>query len=116
MSHINNAASSSPIPGTVVLNVTFISSVDSPYTVLPTDDFIGVGTNTGPVTVLLPDAPLVGRTYIIKDTTSNASTNNITVTTVSGTDDIDGAATTVMNTDYESLEFIYGGSSKYYIY
>jgi len=116
MSHINNAASSSPIPGTVVLNVTYVVFGQSPYTVLPTDDFIAVNTTGGPVTILLPNAPLVGRTYVVKDSVSNAATNNITVTTVGGIDDIDGATTTVINTNFESLQFIYGGSGNYYIY
>ena len=116
MSHINSSGSGSIIPGTVVLNVTTVVFAQSPYTVLPTDEFIGVSTAGGPITILLPNAPLVGRTYIVKDIDGFASTDNITVTTVGGVDLIDSATSVIMNTDFESNSFIYGGSSNYYIY
>ena len=117
MSHINNAAGGgSPTPGTIVLNYTYVDAAMSPYTVLPTDDFIGADSSTGEIFILLTNAPQVGRTYIVKDIGNDAQANNIFVSTVSGLDLIDGSITTTMNTNLESLQFLYAGGSRYYIY
>lgn len=95
--------------GTTTLNYTGISS--GPYTVLSTDDYIGVTSSSTGITVKLPNAPATGRVVIIKDTSGNSSTYNITVTTVGGAVDIDGATSFIMNTNYESAQFIFNGTS-----
>jgi len=117
MSHISSSGGGGGgTPGELILHVTLITSAQSPYTVLLTDSFIGVDTSGGPVTVLLPDFPVLGRTFIIKDDSGNAATNNITVTTVSGIDSIDGISSFTMNTNLQAAQFIYAALGTYYIY
>lgn len=82
----------------------------TPYAVASTDQVIGVDTTSLDITIQLPDSPETGRVIIIKDATGNASNHNITVTTVSGVVLIDGATTLVMNSDYESIQFLYTGT------
>jgi len=67
-------------------------------------------TLTGAVSFTLPDITDVafGTTYTIKDGVGSAGTYNITVT-ASGTDVIDGAATYVMNTNYDSVTVVAWG-------
>ena len=73
------------------------------YTASPNDKAIGVGTSAGTYTITLPTASVVkGRAFIIKDEDGNAATNNITVAT-EGSETIDGAATYVLTSNYESV-------------
>ena len=69
----------------------------------------------GVITILLPNAPATGRVFTVKDKVGLAGTSNITVTTVGGAVTIDGATTFVMNTNYQSADFIFNGTS-YEIY
>ncbi len=76
----------------------------TPYTVLSTDEYIGVNV-AGAVVINLPAANSANFTLnylIIKDESGNAGVNNITITP-NGTDKIDGAATKVINTNYGSF-------------
>lgn len=78
----------------------------TPYTVLNSDNTLLLDTNlvAAAMTVRLPNAPTIdGRSWTIKDYTGAAATYNITVTTVSGTDTIDGATTFVLSKNYESI-------------
>ena len=93
------------------MNYTSITTADSPYTVLSTDDYISADATAGPITVRLPDAPSTGRVFIIKDAVGIAATNNITITTVGGAVTIDGSTSFVMNTAYESISVIFGGTN-----
>lgn len=95
--------------GTQTLNYTNVAA--SPYVVAATDTYISVNCSVIPITVQLPNAPATGRVYIIKDRTGNANVNNITVTTVGGVVNIDGAATFVMNTIFESIQVIFNGTA-----
>jgi hypothetical protein len=95
------------------LSYTLVST--SPYTVLTTDEYISVDSSGGAITIRLPNAATLGRTYVIKDKTGSAATNNITVTTVGGIVTLDGATTFVMNTPYETINII-GDGSIYEIY
>lgn len=95
--------------GTTVLAYTNVNT--TPYVVLSTDDWLGVDCSGGPITIQLPNAPTTGRTLIIKDRTGSANTNNITVTTVGGVVNIDGATTYVMNTQYSAIEVLFDGST-----
>ena len=65
----------------------------------------------GAKTVQLPNAPSTGRIFVVKDSTGSAATNNITVTTVGGAVNIDGATTFVMNAAYESITVVFDGTS-----
>lgn len=95
----------------IVTNYTGIVVGASPYTALSTDYYIAADVTGGAITVRLPTAPSTGRTFVVKDKVGLAATNNITVTSVSGAVNIDGATTFVMNTAYEAASFIFNGTS-----
>lgn len=95
--------------GSPVVFVTKITNSSSPYTVLSTDYFIAANSTAGAITVKLPNAPTEGQIYIIKDSFGTAASNNITVTTVGGTETIDGVTSFVMNTNYESVSLLFDG-------
>jgi hypothetical protein len=99
--------------GTTTLAYTNVNT--SPYVVLSTDDYLSVDCSAGAITIELPNAATLGRTFIIKDRTGSAATHNITVTTVGGVVDIDTATTFVMNTAFESIDVI-GSGNAYEIY
>lgn len=92
------------------LPYTEIDFADSPYTVLATDAFISVDTSGGAITVLLPNTTTTGREVVVKDRTGNGITNNITITTVGGLVNIDGAVTYVLDDDYDSVDILFGSS------
>jgi|SRR5579859_7233265 len=110
---ISNGAGSITISatGTTTLTVTSVNHAASPYTVLTTDEFLAVDVTAGVVSILLPNAPATGRVFYIKDSKGLAATSNITVTTVGGAVNIDGATSFVMNTAYESISVIFDGSA-----
>jgi hypothetical protein len=91
-----------------VTNYTAVST--SPYVVQPTDVVLGVTTSSIAITIQLPNAPTAGRAYVVKDASGNANTHNITVTTVGGAVNIDGATSVTMNSSYESLQFLFNGT------
>lgn len=99
--------------GTTTLTYTPVNT--TPYVVLATDEFISVDCSGAPITIQLPNAPSTGRVFIIKDRTGNANVNNITVTTVGGAVNIDGAATYTMNTQFAAINVIFSGTA-YEIY
>lgn len=90
---------------------TLVTDADSPYTVLSNDYYLSVDSTAGSVTMLLPDASSTGRNFIIKDKAGTSATNNITITTVSGTTLIDGATSLTMQTNYQSINLIFDGAS-----
>jgi len=94
---------------TSVLNYTLVAV--SPYVVTATDQFLGVSTGLMAITVQLPNVPVVGRVYMIKDILGNAAANNITVTTVGGGTFIDGVFNYVMNTNYAAVQVVFNGIS-----
>lgn len=79
-----------------------------PYTTLLTDGAIFVNSSGGAHTINLIATPETGTTFRIKDASGNAGINNITVTPASG--NIDGAASFVMTSNYESIDIIYSGT------
>jgi hypothetical protein len=90
------------------VNVTFGMS---PYAVTATDYFISCDTSGGAITILLPNAPTQYDQYVIKDRTGNASSNNVTVTTVGGIVTLDGVTSQLFTDGYDSLEMIFNGTS-----
>lgn len=92
-------------------NLTYTNVNATPYVVLATDEYLSVDTSALSITVQLPNAATSGRVFIIKDRTGAAATRNITVTTVGGVVNIDGAATFVMNTNFQSIQVIGNGST-----
>jgi len=108
-------------PGAINIETSGISSFSyknvnsSPYTVLTTDEYISVDCSGGPITIKLHNAATTGQSFTIKDRTGNASTNNITVTTVGGVVNIDGSTSFVLNTNYESINVL-GNSTSYEVW
>jgi len=89
------------------ISITFVSS--SPYVVLDSGYFLSVDT-TVIRTIQLPNAPATGRVIIVKDTTGLSGANQINVTTIGGVVTIDGATIFVINTNYESVQFVFDGT------
>lgn len=74
-----------------------------------TTDYIVLANSTSAAfTVTLP-AVTSGRKIIIKDSGGSAQTNNITVSPASGT--IDGAASFVINNNYQSIDLVSDGTN-----
>ena len=69
-----------------------------------------VDTSSSGITVTLPSSPSVGDTVALVDYASNASTNNITIT--SSNDIMDSSANKIINYDNGAVELIYSGSTK----
>lgn len=97
------------------LELTYTAVNTSPYVVLATDQFLGVDSSGGAIQVNLPNAPATGRVFNIKDSTGSAAGTNITVTTVGGVVNIDGATTFVLNSAYQAINVIFTGS-EYLVY
>lgn len=98
-----------------ILTYTGIVFADSPYSAALTDYYISADVTGGAITVRLPNAPTTGTIFAIKDKVGLAGTSNITITTVGGVVNLDGATSFVMNTNYESASVIFNGVS-YEIY
>lgn len=94
-----------------IVNITALDDTDSPYVVLSTDFYMTCNVTSGVLTIQLPNAPTTGRIFVVKDANGNCATNNITVTTVGGVVTIDGSTSFVMNTNYESANFLFNGTS-----
>lgn len=103
-----NSITISANTGAETIRYTGVST--SPYVVLSTDDYLGVDTLALAITIELPNAPATGRVFIIKDSNGNAATNNITVTTVGGAVDIDGAVSQVLSSNYQAIQVIFNGT------
>lgn len=74
-----------------------------------TDDIIVIVKDTPAATAVnLPASPTAGGNYTIKDGGRNCSTYNITITPDS--ENIEGAATYVMNVDGQSVVIVYDGN------
>lgn len=90
---------------------TSINHASSPYTVLATDYYISCDPTAGVISILLPNAPVTFRQFVIKDRTGKASTSNISVTTVGGAVTIDGQTTYTMAGNFDAIELIFNGTS-----
>src|SRR3712207_6392246 len=82
------------------------------YTATATDPYIGVTSTAAARTINLPAAATVGagKTYIVKDESGAAGTNNVTIDP-NGSETIDGAATKAISTNYGSLRVVCGGTN-----
>jgi hypothetical protein len=112
---ISNGAGSITIAASGTSNFNYTNVNTSPYVVTATDEYLSVDSSGGAITVQLPNAATLGRAYIIKDRTGSAAVHNITVTTVGGAVNIDGAVTFVMNTAYEAINVL-GNGTTYEVY
>ena len=81
------------------------------YTATLTDDFISADASGGAFTITLPAvATATGKVYYIKKI--DATGNPITIDG-NGAETIDGAATAIINAQYESITLICNGSTWY---
>jgi len=89
----------------------------SNYTATISDYFIGVNSSGGAFAVTLPDAATSndGQTWVIKDEGGAANTNNITIS-ASGSQQIDGENSVVLESPYASIQLYSNGSNKFYIF
>lgn len=95
----------------VALNYTSVNHAASPYTVLTTDDYISCDTSGGAITLLFPNAPATPEVWVIKDRTGNATANNITITTVGGAINIDGATSQLVNSNFGAVQMLFNGTT-----
>ena len=111
-------------PGTDTLTInvsagtlayTNVNSAASPYTVLTSDYYLSVDCSAGAITLKFPNSALLGQSFIVKDRTGNAQANNISITTVGGSVNIDGGTTFTLNVNYQSCELV-GNSTSYEIF
>jgi len=104
-------------PGTITIantggtGFTYTLVNSTPYIVLPADQYMGVDTSGGAITIQLPNAPTTGRVFVVKDRAGTSLANPITVTTIGGVVTIDGATTFVMSSAFQAAEFIFNGTS-----
>lgn len=97
--------------GEQVIAITALDNTDSPYTVLTADYYMTCDVSAGALTIRLPNVPTTGKVFIVKDAGGDSATNNITVTTVGGVVNIDGATSFIINTNYRSLQFVFTGAA-----
>lgn len=95
---------------------TNVTHAMSPYMVVATDEYISVDCSGGAVTLNFPNAPASNRTFIVKDRTGNATTNNITLTTPGGTVTFDGATSYVMKINYLAVNLLANATPTYEVY
>jgi hypothetical protein len=114
---ITNAANSITIAATesafAYTNVNFAAS---PYTVLISDYYISVDTSGGAVVLKFPNVPTAKQTWVVKDRTGNASTNNISITTVGGSVTIDGQTTYKIIGNYGAVDILANATPTYEIF
>lgn len=84
-------------------------ALTTPVAVATTDNIVICKlTSPGAVAVSLPGSPTQGTTFVVKDGTGDAGTNNITITPTGK--NIDGASTYVIGTNYQSATVVYNGT------
>lgn len=106
-------ALNSALAGSVLLSVESATS----YTVSSsTDYYVGITSTAAARTVTLPISGVTrDRSFIIKDESGAAATNNITITCTGGATNINGSTTYVINTNYGSVTVKWSGSQYFTI-
>lgn len=94
--------------GSQTVKYTNVTAPDSPYTVLPDDYYLSCDLSLGPITILLPDAPVIGRIFQVKDREGLAQVDQIIVQSFSGAVTIDGGVFFEMNNAFEGVSVLYG--------
>lgn len=96
------------------LMITNLVGAGGSYVVLNTDQYLSCDVSLNTLTIQLPNSTTEGRIIRIKDYTGDCSTNNITITTVGGAVNIDGATSYVMNSDFQSVSLIWNNTNSAY--
>ena len=88
------------------------------YTLLVDDYIVGVSTENNAVTITLPDADTftAGQVFVIKDEFGNAAANNITITTATAGDKIDGQNSVILDANRASVNIYTDGAANFYVY
>jgi len=93
---------------TIVTGVRVVTAAGA-VTVTDTDSIVVINKTIGAATAVnLNSSPVLGQQVRIKDGKGDAATNNITISPASGT--IDGAASSVINTNYGAKMLVYNGT------
>jgi trimeric autotransporter adhesin len=95
---------------------TNVNHAASPYTVLTTDYYLSVDCSGGAVTLDFPNAPTAKQTWIVKDRTGSASTNNISITTPGGIVTFDGQTTYKITSNYGAINLLANATPTYEVY
>lgn len=95
---------------------TNVTAAMSPYTVLASDYYISVDCSLGAVILNFPNVPVARQTWIVKDRTGNAATNNITLTTPGATVTFDGLTSYIMNSNYQSTSVLANATPTYEVF
>jgi hypothetical protein len=107
----SNGASANPSYSSVSLTPIVLTNVSSsPYVASATDYFLSVNTSSL-ITIQLPNSPVIGRVYVVKDKIGHASANRIKVTTVGGVVLIDGATSYLITKSYQANQFVFDGTN-----
>jgi hypothetical protein len=91
-------------------NTYAVTAITASTTLTPTEYVVVVDTSVSPQTVTLPASPNEGQAYKIKDN-GNALSNQITI--AGNGNNIDGASTASINTDFGALEVVYTSGEWY---
>lgn len=86
------------------------------YVVLTTDYFISCNTSGGAITLQFPNAPTFKQVWIVKDRTGNASTNNISITTVGGVVTFDGQTTYKLVSNFGAVDLLANATPTYEVF
>lgn len=97
-----------------------VTDTESPYTIVPTDEIIGVDSTSGAVTIVLPQISTIGGTsnykkYHIVDEGGSSSTNNITVNTTGGDTINKNNSPMLVTVDHTSITLYNDGISNWII-
>lgn len=100
---------------------TSVTNIMSPYTVLISDEIVGIDTTGGMVTVILPQISSIGgdnnyKRFYIVDEGGNASSNNITVNTTGGDTINKQVSPMLINVSHTSISLYNNGINNWVIF
>lgn len=110
-----NVETSSSVNPPTAFSYTTVNHAMSPYSITSTDYYLACDTSGGTITLLFPNAPTFKRLFVVKDKSGTATVSNITITTVGGAVNIDGATSRTIASNYGSLQLLFNAST-YEIY
>ena len=81
------------------------------------DYYIGVNSSLAPVNIQLPSAGALsdGQTYVVKDEGGASHTNSITIL-ASGSQEIDGQNSIILQSPYASIQLYSNGADKFFVF